>query len=413
MIYQIIELNDLKNHNGRSVDSYSPFFVMDEIQPFGTELVIAFNAKIKHYLIIEELEGYVYFHDVLKVKDYFYPISTKVKTKHFTIRKNYTFNIEGLFNHLNSLEWIDYYKTPALPIQSLFDFLTYECMDETVKPIPEDIFLIYEHGFEHNYNTEYGHYNSDYERDSIGYIDSINLVNRYLDTMKLMYHIRNRTIPKVGKCTEYSVQYVTDMLDSIAKHKLPNELRLCIWQNLDQIISSIGIHYPCSDLNISHTHLSYSPVLENKVFERLTSNTTSDTKFPLMNLSIKDFLSFCDLFLPMNCDIVFEGNTCKKFIYKDEYFYTYFINNTTRFKNELMYNLNLVNVSYEFHVLLSNLLAILNYKTGLEKYQHKIITKMNDNKVKLELGDRNGNQSIFSWDLTLLHITDPIQFGVY
>lgn len=413
MIYQIIELNDLENHNGRTVDSYSPFFVVDEIQPFGTEFELMSNAKIKHYLIIEVLDGYLYYHDILKVKEYYYPISTKVKTTHFTIRKNYTFNIEGLLNHLLNLDWTGYFKTPSLPIQSLFEFLTYECMDETKRPIPEDIFMIYEHSFEHKYDAEYGHYDSEYERDSVGYIDSMNLVNRYLDTIKLMFHIRNRTIPKQGRNSQYSVQHVTDMLDSIAKHKLPHENRLCIWQDLDQIIRSIGIHYPSDDFRIDHTCLSYAPILENKIFERPSVYISWDSKMTLANLSIKDFLSFCDLFLPMNCEVVFEGNTCKKFTYNDEYFYTYFVNSTTRFKNELMYNLNLMNVPYEFHVLLSNLLAILSYKTGLEKYQHKLITKLNDNKVKLELGDKNGNQKVFSWDLTLLHITDPIQFGVY
>ena len=56
---------------------------------------------------------------------------------------------------------------------------------------------------------------------------------------------------------------------------------------------------------------------------------------------------------------------------------------------------------------------ILNRKTGLEKFVYKTITKLNDNKVKLEICDKKGNCKKFYWDLSLLHLTDPIQYGLY
>lgn len=412
MIHQIIELEDLKNHKGRRVNSYMPFFMMDTIEPLGAEVIFDKQGKINHYLIIEQLEGNLFFHDVLKVNDSYYPISTKVKTSHFTIRKNYTGQISALLNHLSVLKWIktnDEMTPPTLPINSLMNFLKCICMDDETTPIPEDIFMIYEHVFDLYSGSEYSYdtnENITYNWKDSGYIDSANLANKYFSSMQLMYQIRHRLGPKPGKSDKQNVSYVINILNMIALHKVPCEKNLCIWRDLDQIISSIGIYYPCDDFSIANTELSTLDI-------NYETRYVKETRLTLLNFPIKDFLNFCDLFLPMNCQIVYEGNTCKKFQYTDEYFYTYFSHNTTAFQNNLEYNLNLMNVPFTFFGLLGNLLMLLNRKTGLERYQHKIITKLNDNKIKLEMCNHKGVCKKFYWDLSLLHITDPIQYGIY
>lgn len=415
MIFKIVELPYMDQP--KEVITHIPVFLPSpnlELVGIGSECGFLSDEKpkIKHFMIHELFGSHLFIHDLVNYKDQYFPISTKWRNKSGTTKKVYTGSIFDLLEMGDRHEFAYFHDLPKTPFDAVVTnlelFLQRMEMGSFADLKREQALKISPRALKFTpelYLLMEKLPSSLIKEVNSGYLDDDNNLLRMdhiLHTVKEMV-IDPKPSNGSRRLDTGNVDELISMLLNLKNAKLPFEDNFCFnKKNFADVMKDSAIYYPKEP----------SPIIKKTsiAFDVEDRFDNFGFTFPIIN-----FLRFCDL-LPETCKVIFINNKCVKFDFSDDSYPDFWFNlNPNLFNRTSTYPINFgKKVKDTFRNLLSDLLAMMRLRTGLNEYDYPtlVVEKIEGNVLKLTLIDKNGKEKSHAWDLTMLTIGAPEQYGI-